>query len=405
MARCVSKLVVVLAAPCLAVLAPAAAQAASAAPAPLTAQVAAAEPGAAAGQLPEPTADCPNGQGVAPPTTTPWAQQALSFSSVWGLTEGAGVTVAVIDSGVDANPQFGNRVTVGPDLSEAVAGVTAGADCVGHGTAVASIIAAAPQAGSLFSGVAPQAQVLSIKITNSETISVDVTASAIRDAVDLGASVINLSLAAANTPALRSAVEFAQASNVVVVAAAGNDSASSGQGPFYPAAYPGVLSVGAVASNGSLAPFSDTRTPVTVTAPGVDVASAYPGTYPDAYSQDDNGTSFATAFVSGVAALVRASHPDLSASQVVARIAATADGTAGAGTGDGMVNPVQAVTALFPDDGAGSAAVARHVPVTRAAPSDPRPRTVALAIVGAALGLGLLVIATVMVIPAARRRR
>jgi membrane-anchored mycosin MYCP len=402
-----SNLVVLLVAPLLAVLALAAAQAGTAVPAALTAHVAPAEPDArlaVAGQLPGPAADCPSGQGVAPPTTTPWAQRALSFSSVWGLTEGAGVTVAVIDSGVDANPQFGDRVTVGPDLSGGVTGLPAGADCVGHGTAVASIIAAAPQAGVSFSGVAPQAQVLSIKITNSETISSGVTATAIRDAVDLGASIINLSLADADTPALRSAVQFAQANNVVLVAAAGNDSASSGEGPFYPAAYPGVLSVGAVAQDGSLASFSDTRTPVTVTAPGADVASAYPGTYPDAYSLEDNGTSFATAFVSGVAALVRASHPDLSAAQVVARIAATADGAAGPGTGHGMVNPVQAVTAVLPEDGAGSGALAQHVPVARPAPPDTRARTVALAITCAALALGLLVIAAAIVIPAARRR-
>jgi membrane-anchored mycosin MYCP len=370
------------------------------------AQAAAARPGALAGQLPGPVADCPGSSGAAPPATTPWAQRALSFASVWNLTEGAGITVAVIDSGVDANPQFGDRVTVGPDLSGEVAGIPAGADCVGHGTAVASIIAAAPQAGVSFSGVAPQAQVLSIKITNSEAISGDVTATAIRDAVDLGASVINLSLAAANTPALQAAVQFAQDSNVVVVAAAGNDSANSGQGPFYPAAYPGVLSVGAIGPNGSLASFSDTRTPVTVTAPGVDVASAYPGRFPDAYSQDDNGTSFATAFVSGVAALVRSSHPDLSAAQVVARIEATANGAAGAGTGDGVVNPVQAVTAVLPNGGTrtGSGAVAQPVSVTRAAPSSPRSRTVALAILSAALGVGLLAVAAVFVIPAGRRR-
>jgi membrane-anchored mycosin MYCP len=405
--RGTSHLAVLLIAPLLAVLAPTAAQADSMVSAALTAHVAVTELDArlaVAGQLPGPAADCPSGQGAAPPTTTPWAQQALSFSSVWGLTMGAGVTVAVIDSGVDANPQFGDRVTAGPDLSGGVTGLAAGADCVGHGTAVASIIAAAPQAGVSFSGVAPQAQVISIKITNSEITSSGVTATAIRDAVDLGASVINLSLTDANTPELRSAVQFAQANNVVLVAAAGNDTAGSGEGPFYPAAYPGVLSVGAVAQDGSLASFSDTRTPVTVTAPGVDVASAYPGTYPDAYSLEDNGTSFATAFVSGVAALVRASHPGYTAAQVVARIAATADGTAGAGTGSGMVNPVQAVTAVLPQDGAGSVAVARHVAVTRPAPPDTRPRTVALAIVGAALALGLLVIAAVTVIPAARRR-
>ena len=275
---------------------------------------------------------------------------------------------------------------------------------MGHGTAVASIIAAAPQAGVSFTGVAPLAQVLSIKITNTETgIPSGVTATAIRDAVNLGASVINLSLAAGNTPALQSAVQFAEASNVVVVAAAGND-ADGGQGPFYPAAYPGVLSVGAVAQDGSLASFSDTRTPVSVTAPGVDIASAYPGAYPNAYSLEDNGTSFATAFVSGVAALVRASHPGLRAAQVVTRIEETADGAAGPGTGHGLVNPVQAVTAVLPDDGTGAGTAAQHVLVSQPAPADTRARTVAMAIAAGALGLVLAVLAAAAVIPAGRRR-
>src|ERR1700722_4311581 len=123
--RCTSNLVLTLVVPCLAVLAPAAALPAQAAQA------------AVADQLPEPTADCPGGASpAAAPKTTPWAQQALSFSSVWGQTQGAGVTVAVIDSGVDANPQFGDRVTVGPDLSTGSFGIETGADCVGHGTAV-----------------------------------------------------------------------------------------------------------------------------------------------------------------------------------------------------------------------------------------------------------------------------
>ncbi|HTU72492.1 MAG TPA: S8 family serine peptidase [Trebonia sp.] len=356
------------------------------------------------GQLPGPVANCPDGQGAAPPATTPWAQRALSFSSVWGQTEGAGVTVAVIDSGVDENPQFGDRVAEGPDLAASAAAIPAGADCVGHGTAVASIIAAAPQPGVAFSGVAPQARVLSIKITNSETIPSGVTASAIRAAVSLGANVINLSLADANTPALQSAVQFAQVHNVVVVAAAGNDNANGSKGPFYPAAYPGVLSVGAVGPDGALAQFSDTSTPVTVTAPGVNVTSAYPGSFPHAYSLEDNGTSFATAFVSGVAALVRAAHPGLSASQVVTRIAATADGRAGPGTGQGMVNPVQAVTAVLPEDKAAGIAD-RHVLVNRPAPPDIRARTNALAITGGAFGLAVAAIAAATVIPAARRRR
>src|ERR1700742_2477562 len=109
--------------------------------------------------LPQPSAGCPGTSAVAAPKTTPWAQQALGFASVWPLTRGAGVTVAVADSGVDANPQFGDRVLAGPDLAPAPAGLAAGAvadaDCVGHGTSVARIIAAAPVAGVSFTGVAP----------------------------------------------------------------------------------------------------------------------------------------------------------------------------------------------------------------------------------------------------------
>jgi membrane-anchored mycosin MYCP len=400
--RCTSNLVVTLVAPCLAVLASAAALPAQAAQAAQTARTAAAD------QLPEPTAGCPGGASpAAAPKTTPWAQQALSFSSVWGQTQGAGVTVAVIDSGVDANPQFGDRVTVGPDLSTGSFGIETGADCVGHGTAVASIIAAAPMGGNKFSGVAPQASILSIKVTNAETgIPNDTIVTAIRDAVEAGASVINLSLAAGNTPALQSAVQFAEASNVVVVAAAGNDNSPGvSQGVVYPAAYPGVLSVGEVEQDGSLGSLSDTVTPVTVTAPGVGVTGAYPGAYPDAYSTDDTGTSFATAFVSGVAALVRSAYPSLTAAQVVERIATTADGAAGPGTGNGMVNPVQAVTAVLPELGKAPGTAGRRVPVARAAPADTRPRTTALSIAAAALAAGLLAIAAVLVIPAARRRR
>ena len=75
--------------------------------------------------LPGPVAGCPGTHGIAAPAATPWAQQALGFSSVWPLTQGAGVTVAVVDSGVDANPQFGDRVTVGPDLAGATFGAPA----------------------------------------------------------------------------------------------------------------------------------------------------------------------------------------------------------------------------------------------------------------------------------------
>ncbi len=370
-----------------------------------TPALAAAGPGST---LPGPAGDCPSTRGVLAPKAVPWAQQALGFTSVWPLTRGAGVTVAVVDSGVDANPQFGTRIVEGLDLAPTPVGVPAGADCVGHGTSVASIIAAAPVPGVSFAGVAPAAGVLSIKITNSDSFPGSLAAQAIRAAVTAGAQVINLSLATTvSTPALASAVGFAQASNVVVVAAAGNDSSGSGSGPFYPAAYPGVLSVGAVGAGGSRASFSDTRTPVSVTAPGAGVTAAYPGVFPRAYNPASNGTSFATAFVSGVAALVRAAHPDLTQSQVVARIVATADGGAGPGTGHGLVNPVQAVTALLPATSTGAAPAAPPpgtVPVNRAPGPDRAASSIAVPITAGAGGVAVLVVAAAVIVPAGRRR-
>jgi hypothetical protein len=335
------------------------------------------------------------------------------------------VTVAVIDSGVDANPQFGRRVIVGPALAPADPGVPAGADCVGHGTAMASIIAAAPMAGISFTGVAPAARILSVKISNSDTFPTGVTPQAIRAAVALGASVINLSLVTPDdVPALRSAVEFALSRNVVVVAAAGNDGQQGGveeAGPFYPAAYPGVLAVGAAGPGGALASFSDRRTPVSVTAPGVNVTSAYPGAFPYSYDPAQNGTSFAAAFVSGVAALVRAAYPRLNAGQVVARIEVTAHGAAGPGTGHGLVDPVRAVTAILPAEfssadnasannasvtrTSGTSGPARRAPAGRAAPSGPSARTVAMTVIAGSFGLVIVVVTAVLAGSAARRRR
>ena len=359
--------------------------------------------------LPGPRPGCPPQPGIAAPASEPWAQQALRFSAVWNRSRGSGVTVAIVDSGVDANPQFGGRVIPGPDLVAGTKpGIPPGADCVGHGTAVASIIAAAPVPGVSFTGVAPAARILSVKISGTDTFPTSVAPQGIMDAVQFGADVINLSLATPDdVPALRNAVEYALSHNVVVVAAAGNDLPQGGTGPFYPAAYPGVLAVGAVGPGGALAAFSDRHTPVAVTAPGVNVTSAYPGTFPDAYAPVQNGTSFAAAFVSGVVALVRSAHPGLSAAQVVSRIEATARGAAGPGTGHGMVDPVRAVTAVLPAEssagtGTGGPGGQSHPAQTAgAAPSGVSAGTVALAVIAGSFGLVVVVVTAVL---AARRR-
>ena len=238
--------------------------------------------------------------------SVPWAQKALDWSSAWPLTEGRGIKVAVVDSGVDGNPQLAGKVTA-IDLTG-----TGFQDCSGegHGTAIAGIIAASVQVqGNPFEGVAPEAKILSVKVfTQTQQSNSSATlAQGIRDATLLGAQVINVSMTTRSSLVLRSAVDFALSRNVVIVASGGNDDQQNGVGPFYPANYPGVLSVGALEPNGSLAPFSDQRSHVAVTAPGVSITSTAPG----GYSVNSlNGTSFATAFVSGVAALVRSRYPE-----------------------------------------------------------------------------------------------
>jgi membrane-anchored mycosin MYCP len=354
---------------------------------------------------PSPSQQCPDSNQVSSKVgSVPWAQRALDWSSVWSLTEGKGITVAVVDSGVDSSPQLAGKVTA-IDLTN-----TGFQDCSGegHGTAIAGIIAASVQAqGNPFEGVAPEAKILSIKVyTEQSSNNTSATlAEGIRDAALLGAQVINVSMTTRSSAALRSAVDFALSRNVVIVASGGNDDQQTGVGPFYPASYPGVLSVGAVDPDGSLASFSDQHSHVAVTAPGENITSTAPG----GYSVNSlSGTSFATAFVSGVAALVRSRYPSLTGSEVVDRIKETADGSTGPGTGDGLVSPSQAVTAILaPADGQSPSPTPRPqaVAVDRAPPPDLAAQRTALEVAAVTLGLAALVAIGAMVIRQGRRRR
>jgi type VII secretion-associated serine protease mycosin len=357
--------------------------------------------------MPQPSADCLTQRGRARLAGEPWAQRALGFSSVWDLARGQHVTVAVVDSGIDYTPQLAGRVRRA-DLTGGD-----GEDCIPHGTIVASIIAASDDraVGVPFYGVAPAARILSIRVQQQEGTGGQSNAvrrkallniaNGIRYAVAEHAKVINVSIqVSASYPALHSAVDFALRHNVVVVAAAGNDTSGAGQGPFYPAGYPGVLSVNAVDSSGQLGNFDVRRTPVSVTAPGVNVGGDYPG----GFSPGNNGTSFAAAFVSGEAALVRSAYPGLSAAQVVHRIIATAAGRTGAHTGAGMIDPVQAVTAVLPQQ-PGVSPAPHRVWVPRPRAVNPFTHAVALSLTGGALFLTALVAIAAIVIPRGNRRR
>ncbi|KAA9161407.1 type VII secretion-associated serine protease mycosin [Amycolatopsis acidicola] len=286
----------------------------------------------------------------------PWAQQMLEPQRAWSYSRGAGVLVAVVDSGVDADhPQLRRpgKVLAGRDFY--LAGSYPGNfDCVSHGTGVASIIAADQISGVGFAGIAPDAQILPVRISDrdmsdqGQALQIDpqVVGNGIRYAADQGARVINLSLAGLDDfAAIRSAVAYAVSKDVVVVAAAGNSQQdTTTELSSYPAAYDGVVGVGAVDIDGARISASQIGPYVDLVAPGDKVLAA---TRVDGHAYED-GTSFAAPFVAGTAALVRAAWPQLSAAQVIQRLEATASPARGGADshayGAGIVNPYRAVT-------------------------------------------------------------
>ncbi|TDD65037.1 S8 family serine peptidase, partial [Actinomadura rubrisoli] len=334
----------------------------------------------------------------------PWAQKRLAFQRTWSLTRGEGVRVAVIDSGVDAgHPMLAGRVAAYTDLTG-----TGKRDCAGHGTGVAALIAGHDlgDRGIPLTGVAPASRLIVIKQQNADHDEEggDRLPTAIRQAAGAGARVINVSIAARDSPALEQAVRYAQAQNALIVAAAGNATKQDGaEGPAYPASYPGVISVASLGADGGRAETSGLQSRVDVGAPGKDIAVPWPK---GGYNLQAQGTSYAAAYVSGVAALVRARHPELRQDQVFQRILRTADGNVGAGTGHGMVNPVQAVTAVVPGEGATVAAQPplRPVKLASPAPTDGRTRDRANGIAAGAVGLAAVAALCGIVVPLGRRR-
>lgn len=260
----------------------------------------------------------------------------VNVPAAWKLTQGQGVTVAVLDTGTDATvPDLKGSVVNGPDF-------TAGADPRNykpprlHGTYIAALIAGHGSGhgnSQGMMGVAPRSHVLSVRVIlddhepgthvfNSSPRYTNSVAQGITYAVGHGAQVINMSLGSVTpTRALRAAVGNAVAHGVVVVASAGN-SGGTGRGftPYdYPASFTGVIAVAAVNPAGARASFSDKNASVVLSAPGVNVVSAGPG---GEYIQG-SGTSPAAAFVSGVVALIRAKYPKLTPALVEQALVST----------------------------------------------------------------------------------
>lgn len=262
-----------------------------------------------------------------------WGQAKIGADKLWPTFRGsAKVVVAVVDTGVDLDHPDLRPVLVPGYTTFAESGPQ---DYEGHGTHVAGIVAGQALGDPGVRGVAPGCRVMPVKVMGPRGREgrVENVVAGLIWAVDHGADVVNMSLGDEGTSSLlREAVRYAQARDVLVVAASGNFEEgrhATTNTMNYPAAYPGVMAVGATDEGDALADFSFWGRWLSVTAPGVDIHSSVPGDGSlDAAEQGDyqseQGTSMAAPFVAGVAALVRSRFPTLTAAQVKQRIEATA---------------------------------------------------------------------------------
>jgi Subtilase family len=292
-----------------------------------------------------------------------WVFDALGLTDPSPVSEGAGVVVAVIDSGINPDvSDLSGSVIDGPDYT-GVHTSPNDADWGEHGTWMASIIAGHGHdgGGDGIIGVAPESRVLSVRVIpdkgdpgygaynqEPEEQIQDELAEGIKTAVKDKAKVISMSIGYSQASGtVREAIQYAYSRGAVLVASSGNSgdndtqhgSSGTAMAPVsFPAEYPGVISVGAVARGGAAASFSSNNLSVQVAAPGMAVpAQGRNGLY---YTVD--GTSPACALVAGVAALIESRYPGISPALVTQALTSTAQQSGGGGynvrTGFGIVD-------------------------------------------------------------------
>jgi subtilisin family serine protease len=346
-----------------------------------------------------------------------WWLGALHITQAQQTSNGSGVTVALLDTGVDpAQPDIAGSVITGPDFTNS--GEKPGGPDYGiHGTAMASLIVGhghGPGDADGILGVAPGARLLSVRVTLDATdpLATDsaitsglpaAIAAGIRYAVRSGAQVIDLPLdpgqslsalvastapvPAAGTPptpaeiaeqaaaggsaAEQAAVSFALSKGVVLVAPAGDNGTGTDAANF-PASYPGVISVGAFDSNIIKAPFTSHQSYVTLTAAGSGMTAAVPGGYATVSS-----TSAASAVVTGIVAMIKAVYPELTPAQITQALTSSTvfrpPGGQADGSGHGTVDAARALAAATAiakpgPPRAGAGAVPRTLPAAPAVP-------------------------------------
>ncbi|MFK3733560.1 S8 family serine peptidase [Streptomyces sp. NPDC088090] len=247
-----------------------------------------------------------------------WYLDAMKAEQIWKKATGKGITVAVIDSGVDPDtPSLKGKVLKGWDASESKGEETD--DYSGHGTSVAEMIAGSGAGGGI-RGLAPDARVIPYRVAdterqNEQAVNAFDMEEAIRAAADSDAKIINVSVASDYyNEGIREAVKYAQSKGKLVFAGAGNN-ANKGNKPQYPASYPEAIAVAASDRDGSVAEYSQHGDTIDIAAPGTDV----PGYCDKSLAKYclSEGTSFSTAIASASAALIWSMHPDWTGNQVL----------------------------------------------------------------------------------------
>jgi type VII secretion-associated serine protease mycosin len=250
-----------------------------------------------------------------------WHINAMRLDEAWKYSKGQGITVAVVDTGVDpAASGLTGKVLSGKNFAP---GRGTAQDPLGpHGTSMASLIASSGAISGSPIGVAPEAKILPLRVDDTETgteaqkepVFRAEVANAIRYAADSQAEIINVSLALDRTgPDLSGAVAYAESKGKLIFAGVGNWGNTS-NAVLYPAALPGVVGVAAFDEKGNSAAFSERGPQVALAAAGVDMFHACSG---GTGFCKTSGTSDSTALASGSAALVWAKHPGWTANQVL----------------------------------------------------------------------------------------
>jgi len=279
-----------------------------------------------------------------------WAWEKIGAPAAWGFSSGEGILIAIVDSGTDLDhPDLASKVRTDIDW-DYVNDDGVADDDYGHGTHVSGSAAAATDNGMGVAGMGWEATILPLKILGADGNGYDTDlATAIRDAADNGADVINMSLGA-DSPCpeiVQQAVDYAYARGAVLVAAAGNN---LGNTEMFPANCEHVLGVAATQSNDSVAYYSNYGNHVSVAAPGSEIYST--GWVNDSFCTSGYcykwGTSMATPHVAGLAALLLARYPSYTPDQIASAILDNAEDLGATGWdehyGCGRINGFEALS-------------------------------------------------------------